>query len=91
VHPASFFCAGSSFALWPQLLEHLQFTTNAKPQTPHAAAALAAYADASPDAATDAPWEDAAASTAAATAPATAPRLCTLLTALVDLPCGGRR
>jgi len=68
------------------LLEHLQFTCNAQPQTPQAAAALEAYEKEHQQ------QQDGEAPppTAAAAAPGS-PRLCTLLTALVDLPCAGRR
>jgi len=68
------------------LLEHLQFTCNAQPQTPQAAAALEAYEKEQQQ------QQDGEAPppTAAAAAPGS-PRLCTLLTALVDLPCAGRR
>jgi len=68
------------------LLEHLQFTCNAQPQTPQAAAALEAYEkEHQQQQDGEAPQP-----TAAAAAPGS-PRLCTLLTALVDLPCAGRR
>jgi hypothetical protein len=64
----------------------LQFTCNAQPQTPQAAAALEAYEKEHQQ------QQDGEAPppTAAAAAPGS-PRLCTLLTALVDLPCAGRR
>jgi hypothetical protein len=69
------------------LLEHLQFTCNAQPQTPQAAAALEAYEkEQQQQQDGEAPQP-----TAAAAAAPGSPRLCTLLTALVDLPCAGRR
>jgi len=77
-------------------LEHLQFTCNAKPHTPEAAAALEAYEkeqqqlDGGASPSTTSAAAGAAAAAAGSSSPE-GPRLCTLLTALVDLPCAGRR